>query len=115
MKRIFFSLLILLATSALKAQDTATVKQQYQYAFVYYYYDEDIAVNCVGIYYEDGTREKLPMPWRNALATNIPSKNFDTYIQAFHSLENKGYQLAIPNATILNEATPYYLFRRKKQ
>src|SRR6185437_6821429 len=97
------------AASTLKAQDTTTSKLQNEYAYVYYYYDTAVFVNCLGIYYEDGTKEKFQIPRR--FGSDKVILRFDVYTKAFHSLENKGYELV----SISNESNPFYIFKRKRK
>jgi|GEM_PF-2391647 len=120
MKRILFSLLILLAATALKAQDTATAIPPYEYAFVYYYRDTSFK-HYVAIYYEDDTFEKFAwMPENKISAVSVMSgnpypKGFAVYIKAFHALESKGYELITSDASMGEGSIPYYIFRRRKK
>jgi|SRR6185437_15368755 len=110
MKRILLSLLILVAASTLKAQDTTKVKGKYEYAFVYLYAMYD----SLEIYFEDGTKMNFariaPQP-----LVNKPTKGFDIYIKAFHFLEDKGYELITSDANMVQNSSPFYIFRRRKE
>lgn len=115
MKKVIFSLLILLATTMLKAQDVAKPAVKYEYAFVYFYMDPQSLHDSLGIYFEDGRQMDFAKMALRKLRGRKITQGFDIYVKAFHYLEDQGYELVTSDATITELSTPYYIFRRKKQ
>jgi len=114
MRKLISILLVLLATTTLKAQNKDTVKAKYEYAFVYYTGDS------LSIYFGKGKQVNITQlrtrDFGLGLAAGSITQSFDKFVEAFNYLEVRGYEFMATGISLRYESseTPYYIYRKKK-
>jgi len=118
MKKLFIFLLLVVAVTTLKAQDTTKPKRRHEYAFVC----ANIKTDTLFIYFDSVTTVNVCRMVFFNLANGLgPSysgvtKGFDKYKKAFDYLEDRDYEFMGTGSYLYGEFNvPYYMFRRLKQ